>query len=37
MEIKLTKGYDLFRERINDWKNANPAMKESYEKLKKDA
>ena len=37
MEIKLTQGIDLFKERMNNWANSDPALKEKYEKLKKDA
>ena len=36
-EIKLTKGYDLFRERMNEWKGSDPSLKKNYEQLKKDA
>jgi predicted transposase YbfD/YdcC len=37
MEIKFTKGYDLYKERLNEWKNSTPKMKEDYEEMKKDA
>ena len=36
-EIKLTKGYDLFKERLEEWKNATKAMKDDYEIMKKEA
>lgn len=36
-EIKLTKGYDLFRERVNEWRGTDTNLKEQYEQLKKEA
>jgi hypothetical protein len=37
LEIKFTKGYDLYKERLTEWKNSTPKMKEDYEEMKKDA
>lgn len=37
MEIKFCKGYDLYKERLAEWKNSTPKMKEDYEEMKKDA
>jgi hypothetical protein len=36
-EIKFTKGYDLYRARQEEWKNATKDMKEDYEEIKRDA
>ena len=33
----MTKGYDLYKERLAEWQNATPKMKEDYEEMKKDA
>ena len=37
LEIKFTKGYDLYKHRVEEWKDATPEMKHSYEEMKKDA
>ena len=37
LEIKFTKGYDLYKHRQEDWKNATTQMKTDYEEMKKDA
>jgi hypothetical protein len=37
MEIKFKKGYDLYKHRGEEWKDATPEMKASYEEMKKDA
>lgn len=37
LEIKIIKGYDLYKERLTEWKNSTPKMKEDYEEMKKDA
>ena len=35
--IKIEKGFDLQEYRKNNWQNASKDMKDTYEKLKKDA
>lgn len=37
LEIKFCKGYDLYKERLTEWKNSTPKMREDYEEMKKDA
>lgn len=37
LEIKFTKGYDLYKARLDEWKGATPQMKENYEEMKKEA
>ena len=37
MEIKFKKGYDLYKHRVEEWKDATPEMKQNYEEMKKDA
>jgi hypothetical protein len=37
LEIKFSKGYDLYKHRVEEWANASPEMKASYEEMKKDA
>ena len=36
-EIKFTKGYDLYKARLEEWRNADKKMKEDYEEMKRDA
>ena len=37
LEIKFTKGYDLYKARLENWVSATPEMKENYEEMKKHA
>ena len=37
LQIKFTKGYDLYKHRLEEWRNATQRMKDDYEEMKKDA
>ena len=37
MEIKFTKGYDLYKARLENWVNSTLEMKENYDEMKREA
>ena len=37
MEIKFTKGYDLYKARLDNWVNSTQEMKENYDEMKREA
>lgn len=37
MEIKFTKGYDLYKARLDNWVNSTQEMKDNYDEMKRQA